>query len=396
MYKWIGLVGLLVAGVVFGVPGGGGSAPATSSSGGGDVPPFEPALDTTANIYIYVTLRQPEGPPASPIEIESTSCDLGYEFVQLKAEQPIWTRDPEECQYYLVYRTQWAPFTWGDLNLLSGYPDSTWIVDPIDDWLTFGDSGQYKWTTSTSARDYFFDTVWSDDGIWGSGYNTKGVCDENVNWYYVSVAVDTAPLPVKFSPEPSAPVGEVDQWLYPGDNIISYPVDINVRRADSFAMVIDTVDGVPAAVEIHKWDAVAQGWVRIAYIFLGHWNGSTPVAPGDVFRVVKTESDSSISNHTLTLASGTSAGDNYVMMPYQEYNMLLGVNNATEGINYVRAKDMLQDIPCAVEIHWWDAASQGWVRIAYYFLGNPNGNTRVLPGLPYRVVVNSTCTWPPE
>ncbi|RKZ33573.1 hypothetical protein DRQ33_03975 [bacterium] len=419
MRKWIYLVGIMLfCGLAVAVPGGEEGLPESSpvtpalDDGGDPIPPFEAMAETTANIYIYVTLRQPEGPAASGIEIESTYCASGFEFVQIKAHTPLWSRDSAEVQYYLLYRTQWAAFNWGDLNILTGYQDSMWIMNPIEDWITHTDPDPaYRWYSYTSTRDEFQDSIWSREDIWGTGYGTQGVCDENVNWYYVCVAVDSTPMPRKVSPEPSDPVGEVDQWLYVGDNIISYPVDIGVGRADSLAMVIDTIDGTPAAEKIHKWDATTQMWTEIAFIFFGSWSGSDPVAPGDVFRVVKTDPttvlwsahtpgyvpyDADITNHTLTLAPGTSTGDNYVMMPYQEYNLLLGINSSMEGIDYVRAKDMLGDITRATKIHKWDGATQMWTEIAYYFFGSPSGNTRVLPGLPYRVVVDGTCTWPPE
>ncbi|MCD6595067.1 hypothetical protein J7L68_05255 [bacterium] len=419
MCKWIYLVGLFALwSFVLAVPSGPVgtvpvSPPMTTSldGGGGDLPPFESMADTTANIYIYVTLRQPEGPYASGIEIESTYCAAGFEFVQIKALQPLAFRDTAEVQFYMLYRTQWAPFTWGDLNILTSYDDSMWIIDPIEDWFTHVDPDPpYRWYTYGSTRDEFGDTVWNREDIWGTGYGTKGVCDPNVNWYYVSVAVDSTPMPVKFSPEPSSPVGEVDQWLYQGDNIVSYPVDILVRRVDSLAMVMDTIDGIPGAEEIYKWNASSQNWTRVAYIFFGSWNGTTPVAPGDVFRVIKTDPDSvlwqthtpgyvpydaDITNHSLS-TGGLPMGDNYIMMPYQEYNMLLSTNSSMYGIDYVRAKDMLGDISTATEIYRWNSSTQNWTRIAYYFFGAPNGNTRVLPGLPYRVIVNGNCTWPPE
>ncbi len=414
MRKWIGLLLFLsICSIVIAAPDAlDGSVPESGASmsdgGGGEIPPFEAMAETTANIFIYVTLRQPDGPVASDIEIDSTRCMLDWEFIQFKAAAPLSTRDTAEVQFYLLYRAQWAPFTWNDLSLLNTYEDSMWIIDPIENIYTGVDPVPYRWYTYPKTRDNFGDSVWNMESVWGAGFATKGVCDEDVNWYYTCVAVDTTPT-VRFSPEPCSPVGEVDQWLYEGDNIFSYPVDILVRRADSLAMVIDTIDAIPAIEAIHRWDAVGQQWEEIAFIFYGIWIGNDPVAPGDVFRGIKTDPtpvlwtaaipgyvpfDTEITNHTLTTLVAT--GDNFVMLPYQTYNMLLATNSMLEGVDYVRAKDMLTDISCAQAIHQWYGASQNWVEIGYYFYGVPIGDTRVLPGLPYRVIVDGTCTWPPE
>jgi len=417
MRKWIGLLLFLsICSIVIAAPDAlDGSVPESGASmsdgGGGEIPPFEAMAETTANIFIYVTLRQPEGPEASGIEIDSTYCLTDWEFIQFKALAPLAIRDTAEVQFYLLYRAQWAPFTWNDLNLLNTYEDSMWIIDPIENYITGVDAVPYRWYTYPKTRDNFGDSVWNMESVWGAGYATKGVCDEDVNWYYTSVAVDTTPT-VRFSPEPCRPVGEVDQWLVLGDNILSYPVDLNVRRWDSLAMIIDEVGAGDNMFEIHTWDPATANWIRVAFKIGAMIIGPGPCAPGDVFRLIKSVNpddelwsaakpgyvpmDDSITNHTLTKPPAYANGDNFVMMPYQTYNMLLATNSVMEGIDMVRASDVLNDIGYgnSVEIHKW--VTGAWVRIAFWIATTPIGPGKVLPGLPLRVIVQNEVVWPPE
>ncbi len=226
MRKWLAfsaLTMLLVTPIVtLGIEGDGGPAilpepSMVTSDGGGGAPtdPLEPMADTTADIYIYVTLRQPLGPPAEAFWIDTTGISAGAEYVRFKANNG--PGDRADCDFFLIYRTAWAPFIWPDLWMYPGN-DTAYMIDPIEDPFAFSDAGQYRWYGGRTTFDYFLDSVWNDTIGWCTGVNwigNKGVGNTRVNWFYTSVAVDSNEVDGRllFSPTPALPVGEFDQYI---------------------------------------------------------------------------------------------------------------------------------------------------------------------------------------
>ncbi len=450
MRKWLVLLILLGISASFAAPVAPDAtvpvSPVMTADGGGELPPSDILADTTANIFIYVTLRQPAGPEASPIVIEAVNCVLGSEYVQIKADISMATRPPEDCQYYLVYRAQWAPFTWTDLALLEdlGRRDSLWLIDPIERWTTMVDVYRYKWHRDdgpAKTRDYFGDTVWNKAAVWTTGHNVKGVCDPAANWFYTTVAADSTPT-LALSPEPSHPVGEFDQWVKVGTNIVSYPVELqDVTTGKAMGELLD-----PLKIRnLYEWNADGQNWSEFAKKsrrplppFDSLWTGDTyTMIVGKVFRADKktgtaaeslqiwttavpglVPDDADLPTHTLTkkfTPTEMPTGLNFVMIPYREYNAMMYSEAAASTAHFpLLFKDILKYLPesCAGhgtvpadpsgKIYVFDNKSKNqlikasWSRNPITLVWSTAGNDPIYPGAPVIIEVRATCTWPAE
>jgi hypothetical protein len=229
MSKWLRVVALLMmTGLLVAAPSSAGddmsgvATPVITSTGGGPGEPIETMADTTADIYIYVTLRQPPGPPAPSFYIDTTNV-TPQQLVRFKATQAPAERS--DCNWYAMYREEWPLFTWNDIYLFGGTRrDSTKMIDPHEDPFTHGDAGQYRWNGPNTTYDFFADTLWTP------APGRKGIGDWRVNWFYTAIAVDSNETDGRIlnSPEPAPPVGEIDQLLGVSaggrQNIVSYPV----------------------------------------------------------------------------------------------------------------------------------------------------------------------------
>ena len=223
---WLLFAFIAVFGLVFAAGDGSGGADvpespeySASSDGGGGGPdePFEAMADTTADIYIYVTLRQPPGPPPPNFYIFDEDCGTGSENVYFKSD--LGPGERSDCDFYLVYRAPWALFEWSDIRMFSS-SDTAQMIDPIENPLTHADAGMYRWG---------YKEISGTDSIWvGPNYtydffqdslldasDSRGVCDPDTNWFYTAVAVDSSESGgnLLYSPYPAHPVGEVDQLL---------------------------------------------------------------------------------------------------------------------------------------------------------------------------------------
>ena len=380
-----------------------------ASDGGGGSPdePFEIMADTTADIYIYVTLRAPIGPPADSFWIELTDCTPGAEFIRFKSTNP---PGGVTGDFYIMYRAPWGLFDWSEIWMF-GRSDTCLLTDAIDDPFLFSDRGQYRWTGGQTVFDYFY-----DDSSWiCDGPIVKGTCDPDRNWFYTIVGVDTNETTgdLNFSPTPADPVGEFDQWignLSTGKiNILSYAVE-NRDIADHgdtakyFGQLIDS------CASVWKWDAPNQVWVQIA-IDLGFPVGwisagtvklgqcylvelkEIGVTPADTFMMSLKDGDGYLPRDTcfyLTKILTLNEGFNYFAMPYQEYNILL----STSGSFPLEAKYVGEDIQNSdpgiqpVSLWKWDPFNQVYIQYAIN-IGiwiNPPGKY-TYPGEPYMVII---------
>ena len=368
------------------------------------------AADTTVSVCVSGNiLYNPSHWEAPGIEIESTYCGADSGFIQIKSLIPIAFRDTAEVQFYMLYRTQWAPFTWDDLNIIPPYSDSMWIIDPIEDWDTHIDPDPaYRWYTFTSTRDEFSDTVWNREDIWGIEHCTKGVCDPNVNWYYVCVATDSTPMPYRFSWEPSRPVGEFDQWIVNGGagtiNIISYAVSIDINGADTFAQKI------PNCVCLAEWDAESQDTITLAKKVGGSWvsYGTVEVGRAYIAYVDSSAPDSVLfslykpgyipydtdvcpdEQWCFLDEPSDSTGFDIFAVPYQEYNTLLGIYGSFPIPARLLGDDMPPDLNIT-QIALWNPETQSADIIAYDSSGLWVGDKSVYPGEALMVCFGGNC-----
>ncbi len=350
---------------------------------GGGTPPLDPGhtMDTESeDIYIYVTLMAPPGPPPpESVVITQVNCEVGSEQVRFKANA--------------------APFYYG-ADWYHIYRDTVCIfyITQCDSSILLPDR-----TTSLYFNDNFVDTLWPD--YWSS---SKGVCDTLVNLFYVFTSVDsgpTAPGGYAESAYPSWPLCEYDQGLKSdpvsgSNNIISIPCyDDDVLISSDLA--------VWGASVVQEWNPSTQTWSTIgSELFPGTWvpDGNvlvshsykisgTNIASEDLFSTfepgIVPEEDTSYS-----LYSNDIAGDrNIVMIPFKVAYI--------DGINDCETLDASITATGATEINKverWNNASMTWSVIGSKlpFGWVPNG--RVRPGLPYRIWVttptSSPVTWP--
>ncbi|MGC9315817.1 MAG: hypothetical protein ACP5G4_09395, partial [bacterium] len=274
---------------------------------GGSPPPIDPGhvMDTESeDIYIYVTLMAPEGPPPpDSVVITQITCTPGSEEIRFKANA--------------------TPFFYG-ADWYHVYRDTVCLF-----YSTQLDSNNLLPTRGTGLyyTDLFTDTLWAHYPT-----SSKGVCDTLVNLFYVFTSVDsgpTAPGGFAESAFPSWPLCEYDQTIKSNPvtgsyNVVSIPCyDDDVTRAIDFAAW--------GATSVQEWNAATQTWSTIgSQLFPGTWvpNGNimvshsyrfsgAGVAAQDIFSTfepgIVPQDDT-----TYTLYSSTVAGNrNIIMLPFK-------------------------------------------------------------------------------
>ncbi|HDR90972.1 MAG TPA: hypothetical protein ENN75_01860, partial [candidate division Zixibacteria bacterium] len=173
---------------------------------GGSPPPIDPGhvMDTESeDIYIYVTLMAPIGPPPpDSVVITQITCTPGSEEVRFKANAAPFFYGAD---WYHIYRDTVCLFYRTQLDSSNLLPNRT---------------------TSIYFTDNFSDTLFAH--YWSS---SKGVCDTLVNLFYVFTSVDsgpTAPGGYAESSFPSWPLCEYDQGIKSNPvtgsyNVVSIP-----------------------------------------------------------------------------------------------------------------------------------------------------------------------------
>jgi len=341
MRKWaMAVLILALVGATFGVSGSGKDNNTSSKGEGVPTEPTEVFVDTAANIFIFLTLRQPPGPPAPIIYVKSVSVDSSEETVEIKA-----TGDgPEDRnQTWFVYRAPWALFSWDDIDMF-GDGDSAIMIDPIEE-ADSSDLGDYNWSGPNITTDIFADTNLYD--------SSRGVNDPDVNYFYTVAAMDTFG---NLSEKPSDPIGEYDQVIIGGaTNHITLPLrchelELHGDSAHVFG------DLIPGCEGLTKFNPSSQTWELICAKLFGSWfyNPSAPtvyVRPADVITLTLSDSLTAGDEYLFTLGydanndsgyeprgfvpvdtcykfekkSGDPAGYVFFMVPYQEYNTLVNI-----------------------------------------------------------------------
>ena len=250
-------------------------------------------------------------------------------------------------------------------------------------------------TDSMYFRDYFTDTLLHPSG-------SNGVCNPNINYYYIATSIDIIAGTELESQRPSNCVGEFDTKLYRGINWISYALDIGVRDAGEFASLI------PGTSRLNGWDNIGQVWKVIARLSgfppPSRWLSCDTVAVSYMYQAFIP----SVTESLFTLAVpglvpsedphfSLKRGRNYITLPYKEQV----VNRLTTGIEFGQAIGY----PPANRIMAWDAENQSYQIVARY-IGYPppahwiNGSeewSNVRPGFPYMVecIDDRWELWPP-
>ncbi|MCD6418319.1 hypothetical protein J7M00_06010 [bacterium] len=432
---WLLFAFIAVFGLVFAAGDGSGGAdvpesPEYSASsddgGGGPDEPFEAMADTTADIYIYVTLRQPPGPPPPNFYIFDENCGTGSENVYFKSD--LGPGERSDCDFYLVYRAPWALFEWSDIRMFSS-SDTAQMIDPVENPVTHADAGMYRWGWKESPSPGE-DSVWVgppytydffDDSLL-SASDSRGVCDPDTNWFYTAVAVDSSESGgnLLYSPYPARPVGEVDQLLGGSSagkkNLVSYAVEdefvsSNGDTAKYFAQLIDS------CVSLWEWDAINQRWNMISRKIGSVWLniGGSTVRTGMTYLAYLSDGISDSDTFMLSLyapgyvpydtslhftkPASWNEGKNFFTMPYQEYNILISVNGYPLEAKYLGMDiDGIAGIE-PVSIWEWNPFSQRYDMVARKIgtLWLTVGGAHVYPGLPYMVIINGDGgDWPPS
>lgn len=333
------------------------------------------AQTESQEIYIYVTLRQPDcGPPPDSIEISSvTPCGVTPEEIVVKA-----SRNPGTNEWFNVYRDI-APILW---------------ISRVNELERIGI------TTVRNYYDQFTDTLWFP-------YGSKGICDCDINYFYTMTTGDTlATGDTCESAYPSNCAGEFDFCLESPaglthlNNIVYTLVRGDIRSAgNTGAALAQTIGG---SSTLKRWNAASQVWIRVAYwadfpppggwvspenVELLHpymidgdaldpiWSMQVPglVPPDPHFDLV----------HNTTLTSW-----NMISLPFYE-----------QQISFIETGcDLYENISGAQTIKRWNATSQVWIRVAYYSSFPPPGGCvnleNVRAGYPYFVDVSTSSTWP--
>ncbi|MGB9561660.1 MAG: hypothetical protein ACPL6C_02495, partial [bacterium] len=240
--------------------------------------------------------------------------------------------------------------------------------------------------------DNFSDPLWIPIG-------SKGVCDPNVNYYYVATTIDSISGGYTESRRPSNCVGEFDYRVYDKLNWIPYALDIGIRDAAAFASRIG------GATRLEKYNNNIQSWQTIARWVTfpppPRWTSSDTVSPGYAYRLYGAD----ITDSIVTLAVPglvpedrhytLKRGRNLILLPFREKR----IANITTGAQF--GADIGSP---AIKITTWDGANQmeqivaRWVTVPtprWVSGAAPWGNPRA--GYPYMVYCSSDRTepWPP-
>ena len=391
---------LLFVGIAFSA--GGGSGP----SGGVPSAPTVVYTDTAAHVFIFLTLRQPPGPPSPLIYVDEINRTTDSEYVKINAVGP----GPEDRgETWFVYRAPWALFDWDDITMFGS--DSTLMIDPIES-ATYADSGNYNWTgTSNTTYDRFLDTVLVS--------SSKGVGDPDVNYFYTVVAQDSLG---HTSDRPSAPIGEYDQRIVVFSssytrNIVSYPlVDHDVESHGNQARYL--AEKIPGCEYIYKWNAANQTEDLLAMKMFGTWYNFGTVKPGRAYIIYLADTFSAgdtliwslgYNSNTgtyytyygtvpkdtcfyFTKKAGSAAGYNIFAVPYQEYNILIDLHGSYPLPAHLLAQDIdnSPDIDALALYRW--VASPPYIELLAIKIGGVwiGMGGSVYPGEPLVVLIQSS------
>ncbi len=351
-------------------------------------------------LFLLVMLSFAQTKPAFHIS------NVGDNYIEFTAD----SMEPGSCpesDFWIILRSPMALFIMGELPYFS---ESIVFIDPIEDFAGHSDIGEYKWSNSNVSYDLFLDSL------------ATPIClgNPDINCCYTALAVDTGDSGDDWVYSDFAePVGEYDHYIYPGTNILTYPVDIGCSTAVEMGEILEDF-GVS---HIYKWEPQNQIWVIAAikhfvpFPLPGHteWIGNDTLVPGSCFRADKTEGsgveiwslntpgyitkDADLPVHELYSGEYYYIGKNLIMMPFQRYNLFLATNIYLDSLNVVRAENLLSDIGCgyAYEIYRFNGFTQTPERIAFWFAGIfPIGLEPIYPGAPYIVYVEDDCDWPVE
>ena len=340
----------------------------------------------------------------------ATSTPAGSENIRLKSQN---IPGGIYGDFYVMYRAQWALFNWDDVMNCSG-SDSSHMIDPIEDQFTFFDQGQYRWTSGNLTFDFFRDTLWNDVGA--CSYNTlgrKGPRDPRINWFYTIASVDSNETTgeLEFSPTVVHPVAEYDQWLGNSragrQNIISFAIyHLEIAdsgyRASAFARVL-----VPHCQSISQWNRMMERWETLL--------GSDIMKLRNVYRIILDSlvcpSDTFIMSlykegyvpidtcNFLYKLPTRSSGRNYVMMPYQEYNIIMNVPGRSFPIRASWVGEDIEDVGPGISpyvISRFNPFSQRYELLAIKAGANWINFGYVYPGQPIVITIRGTGgNWPP-
>ncbi len=348
---------------------------------GGGLPPVEPGhvMDTESeDIYIYVTLMAPPGPPPpESVIITLVNCTPGAEQIRFKANAAPFAYGAD---WYNVYRDTTALFYMAQLDSNNLLPDRT---------------------TSLYFNDNFNDTLWA---LYMA--SSKGVCDTIVNLFYVFTSVDTGPgVPggMVESPYPSWCLAEYDQGIKRNPtvgsaNIVSIPCyDDDIVIASNFATW--------GATAVQEWNAATQTWGVVgSQLVPGVWAPNNAVRVSHTYRItgnsipttglfstfepgIVPEEDT-----TYILYSNSTLGDrNIVMVPFK-VSYFDGINNCAS----LEASIVSVGATNVYRVDRWNNATMTWSIVGSKVgpMWLPNG--RIRPGLPYRVFVSTPAPviWP--
>ncbi|MBN2541774.1 hypothetical protein JXI42_02825 [bacterium] len=333
------------------------------------------AQTSSQEIYIYVTLRQPEcGAPPDTIEISGASCDEPI-FVEIKAN-----RNPGTNEWFNVYR-HIKPLLW-----------VASLAEDLKVGITF----------SRTYRDEFADGAWIP-------YGSKGVCDCDINYFWVMTTGDTlATGDTCESAYPSNCVGEFDFCLESTvglshmNHIVYTLVRSDIEAAgNTGASLAGTIGG---STILKSWDAPSQNWTTVAYwttappfprwVNLGNvellypyvidGGELDPIWSMQIPGLVPTDPHFDLVHNT-TLSSW-----NFISLPFYEQQIA----------EIETGCDLFNDITDCEFIKRFDGASQNWATVAYWTTAPPFPRCvnleSVRAGYPYYVSVASSSTWPYE
>lgn len=347
---------------------------------GGSPPPIDPGhvMDTESeDIYIYVTLMAPVGPPPpDSVVITQTTCTPGSEEIRFKANA--------------------TPFFYG-ADWYHVYRDTVCLF-----YSTQLDSNNLLPTRGTGLyyTDLFTDTLWAHYPT-----SSKGVCDTLVNLFYVFTSVDsgpTAPGGFAESAFPSWPLCEYDQSLRSNPtgstNIVSIPCyDDDITTASDFSSW--------GASIVEEWDPVSQTWATRGLEFApGFWIMDENIMVSHAYRImgdnilaedlfstfepgIIPENDTSYSLH-----SNATLGDkNIIMLPFK-VSHIDGISNCSSLESSIIAAGATE----VYQVEKWDNATQTWSIIGLKLFGGWMMDGRLRPGLPYRLSIETTTAidWP--
>ncbi|GEM_PF-1891339 len=376
--------------------------------GGGDpVPPIPgSAMDTDSrDIYIYVTLLAPDGPPPPDFTGEngiiSKNCTPGTQNVEFKADLgPVGYYG----DYFNVYRDTIPLFFMSQLRTapatrnLIGMTETRFFTDDFRGSPTLPD------------------TLWQHYPSM-----SKGVCDTLVNLFYVFTTVDTgssAPDGYSESYYPSVCLAEYDQPIYAHPtygttNYWSIPnYDTRFDFCDDLyaigirqVMEWDANSQVPVAVGIYnttlsRW--LPNGALKVGHVYQVSGNYAAMVARDEDYTYFQTYLPGHVPSTDTTFVmeySSLYGGRNIIMLPFKT-SIVEGITNRASLVTSIEEAGSMDGIEL-YRIDKWDGAAFIWNTIALKITPTLwNANPVLKAGRVYRIwlrtstVPEAEFTWP--